>query len=74
MGLGLRENGDNSGYLGQLQATLAADPFYIPANLDIAAILMAQGRNNEARRYIDKVLRVDPRNERAKAFLKQLGL
>jgi tetratricopeptide (TPR) repeat protein len=48
--------------------SLAASPRYVPAYLNRGLAYLNVGRNDEARRDFDEVLRLDPHNEQAQTY------
>lgn len=66
--LALGRSGDRAGYSRELEAAVRSDPYFVPAVLDLAQERVAARRVEEARALLERVLQVDPGNERARAM------
>jgi Flp pilus assembly protein TadD len=64
--------GDLEGYVLELEAAVKADPYFIPANISLAEYLISQGRNENAKGLLMNVLRINPTNERAREYLRNI--
>ena len=53
-------------------AVLARDSKFVPAYGNLAFIYSLQGRNGEAKKYLNRALEVEPNNARLKAVLEQI--
>lgn len=60
---------DLAGYENELATAVKCDPYFVPALLDMAHILIYRDRIEEGEELIKRVLVVEPKNERAKQYL-----
>jgi len=65
----LKRKGDKDGYLRELLAANRSDPGFAPADVDLAYLLIQQGRYGEARALLEKAIVIIPDNPDIKALL-----
>lgn len=69
LGIVHRQMGDEKAAERNFKKAVEAEPGYIPARLDLAQLYLAQGKQDEARRQAEDVLRLDPNNAQARGML-----
>jgi tetratricopeptide (TPR) repeat protein len=72
LALVLGRKGDFAGYVKELEATLRSDPYFVPADLDLARVYVGNGMPEVARALLDRVMQVDPNNRRAQEYMEAL--
>ncbi len=74
LGCAFDKNGDPVGAEAELRRAIRVDPFYLKAKYDLAHVLMAAGRSDEAQQEIDAMLRLNPDNAHLRGILAEIHL
>jgi tetratricopeptide (TPR) repeat protein len=69
LGIVHRQMGDEKEAEKSFKKAVEAEPGYVPARLDLARLYLAQGRQDDARKQAEDVLRLDPNNAQASSIL-----
>jgi tetratricopeptide (TPR) repeat protein len=72
LGLVNRNMGDDKEAEKNFKRAVEAEPAYIPARLDLARLYLAQGKEREARKQAEDVIRLDPDNVQAQNILARI--
>ncbi|MBI4815735.1 MAG: tetratricopeptide repeat protein [Deltaproteobacteria bacterium] len=68
----LAEMGERDEAIGELRVACADRPGYVPARLQLALLLYGRGDKDGAKKELQRVLEIQPTNERAQQYIRML--